>query len=342
PYESPVPKWVANGTPPPDIEMHVWNALPQESRAEIIQTAREKVVAENWPMPEFDVNGPPPASVDSLVWDHLPPEGKQSLFRQEWQAAVREQTSLIFNGVPDGGVVAEHPFLGVDSSLGNGQVGEWLDSALQEGSAAQYLDLQKVLGPGWIQEHYNQCGPLAVGASLGMSPKEALTLFKDSDGATSASILNGGGTTRGSTLAKVYESMGWTTDYTAGEASIPKPEDMARMLDDGKALIALVNIDTKGADGMLRDFDESTKTVAHWVNVRAVEDNGNGDWTVRVYNPFENREEIYSWDDFEASWEKNGGMAPGANEGDPPVFKFNAGHGLLVATPPPPDAATAA
>ncbi|MHA7634193.1 SH3 domain-containing protein [Corallococcus sp. M7] len=337
PYESPIPSWMANGTCPPDIEMHVWTKLPKESRAEIIQTAREKLVAENWPMPEFDVNGPPPASVDSLVWDHLPPEGRESLFRQEWQAAVREQTALIFNGVPEGGAVAEHPFLGVDSSLGNGQVGEWLDNALQVGSAAQYINLEKALGPGWRQVHYNLCGPLAVGASLGMSPKEALTAF----GATSAGILNGGGTTTATPLETVYEARGWTTGYTSGEASMPAPEDMARMLDDGKALIALVNIDTKGADGMLTFFDDSTKAVAHWVNVRAVEENGNGDWTVRVYNPFENREEIYSWDDFEESWGKNGGLVPSTEVEGEFVFKFNAGHGLLVATPPPPDAATA-
>ncbi|RKH86711.1 SH3 domain-containing protein [Corallococcus sp. AB045] len=340
PYESPVPRWMADGTRPPDIEMHVWNALPQESRAEIIQTAREKVVAENWPMPEFDVNGPPPSTVDSLVWDHLPPEGKQSLFQQEWQAAVREQTSLIFDGVPEDGAVAEHPFLGVDSSLGNGQVGEWLDNALQEGSAAQYINLEKALGPGWRQVHYNLCGPLAVGASLGMSPKEALTAFA----ATSAGILNSGDTTTATPLAKVYEARGWTTGYTSGSASMPAPEDMARMLDDGKALIALVNIDTKigdeDKDGMLRLHGDSTKAVSHWVNVRAVEDNGNGGWTVRVYNPFENREEIYSWEDFEASWGTNGGMVPSTEVEGEFVFRFNAGHGLLVATPPPPDAAT--
>ncbi|MBN9682279.1 MULTISPECIES: SH3 domain-containing protein [unclassified Corallococcus] len=336
PYESPVPKWMADGTCPPDIEMHVWTQLPKESRAEILQTAREKVVAEHWPMPEFDVNGPPPASVDSLVWDHLPPEGKESLFRQEWQAAVREQTALIFNGVPEGGAVAEHPFLGVDSSLGNGQVGEWLDNALQVGSAAQYINLEKALGQGWRQVHYNLCGPLAVGASLGMSPKEALTAFA----ATSAGILNSGTTTTATPLETVYEARGWTTGYTSGTASMPAPEDMARMLDDGKALIALVNIDTKGADGMLTFFEDSTQAVAHWVSVSAVEENGKGDWTVRVYNPFENREELYAWDDFEASWGKNGGLVPSTEAEGEFVFKFNAGHGLLVATPPPPDAAT--
>ncbi|RKG75821.1 SH3 domain-containing protein [Corallococcus exercitus] len=333
PREPSFPRWLANGTCPPEIEMHVWTHLPKESREQIIQTAREKAVAETWPMPEFDPNGPPPSSVSPLVWNHLPPEGKQQLFQQEWQAAVREQTSLIFNGVPEGGVVAEHPFLGVDSSLGDGQVGEWLENALREGSAAQYINLEKALGPGWRQVHYNLCGPLAVGGSLGMSPKEALTAFKDAGG-TNASILNGGGTTKATPLQKVYEARGWTTGYTSGAATMPAPEDMARMLEEGKALIALVNIDTDGADGMLRDMADSTKQVSHWVNVRAVEENGNGDWMVRVYNPFENREEVYSWSDFESSWAKNGGMVPGQNEGDPPVFKLNAGHGLLVATPP--------
>ncbi|NOK19267.1 SH3 domain-containing protein [Corallococcus carmarthensis] len=315
PWESPVPQWVADGTRPPDIEVHVWNALPKESREEIIQTAREKVVAEMWPMPEFDVNGPPPPSVAPMVWDHLPAEGRETVFRQEWQAAVREQTSFLFDGVKEGGEVVDHPFVGVDSALGRGKVDEWSEFAVNPNSAAQYLNLNGMLGDGWRTLHKNLCGPLAVGASMGLLPTEALNLFAE---ATSAGLLNSGVTTDNGHLATMYQTAGWTTEYKA-ENALP-PEDFARFLADGNSLIALVDIDPTGADGKLR----ATGT-AHWVNVRAVEENGNGDWMVRVYNPFQNREEVYSWKDFEAAWAKTAG---------------NRSHGLLVATPPQDPAAS--
>ncbi|MFP2903643.1 SH3 domain-containing protein [Pyxidicoccus sp. 3LFB2] len=321
------PDWLVEGTRPPDLDIPVWNALPRENRDQIIQAEREKAVAQAWPMPDFDVNGPPPPSIDARTWHRLPAEDKQAVFREQWQAAVREQTSLLFNGVPEGGVVAQSPFLGADSSLGRGQVDQWSRYAVQEGSAAQYFNLEKVFGEGWRQTHYNLCGPLAVGASLGLTPQQALTLFKGSDGVLSESVLNGGGTTAGGSLMKMYGAAGWTSEYVAG--AMTQPEDMARLIAEGKQLIAVVNIDTKGADGMLRDFDDSTKQVAHWVNVRAVEEDAQGNWMVRVYNPFENREEVYSWEDFEASWNKTGGTDA---EGNPWT---NRPYGMVVATPPP-------
>jgi hypothetical protein len=125
---------------------------------------------------------------------------------------------------------------------------------------------------------------------------------------------------------KMYEAAGVTAEYSAGQFT--QPQDMARLLAEGKLLTAVVNIDTTGAGGMLRDFDDSTKQVAHWVNVRAVEQTGNGEWMVRVYNPFENREEVYSWDEFKESWSKTGG------KNDKGESWFNQAYGMVVATPP--------
>ncbi|MBZ4421290.1 SH3 domain-containing protein [Myxococcus sp. RHSTA-1-4] len=319
--------WLVNGTRPPDLDIPIWNALGPEGQQRLIQAEREKAVAEAWPPPDFDPNGPPPPSIDARTWHHLPPEDRQAIFHEQWQAAVREQTALLFNGVPEGGVAAESPFLGADSDLGRGQVGQWSRYAVQEGAAAQYFNLQTVFGEGWPATHYNLCGPLAVGASLGLTPQQALTLFKDSNGDVSESRLKGRGTTNNADLEKMYEAAGWTAEYTAGQMT--RPEDMARLLAEGQQLVALVNIDTSGSvDGMLRDFDDSTKQVAHWVNVRAVEQDASGEWMVRVYNPFQNREEVYSWEDFEASWNKTGGTnEDGTNW-------FNRSYGLLVATPP--------
>jgi hypothetical protein len=319
--------WLVAGTRPPDMDIPVWNAMGPEGQQRFIQAEREKAVAEAFPQPVFDANGPPPPFIDAGMWHRLPPDDRQAIFQEQWQAAIREHTALLFNGVPEGGVRAESPFLGADGELGRGQVGQWSRYAVQEGAAAQYLNLQEIFGEGWPTTHYNLCGPLAVGASLGLTPQQSLTLFRDSNGDVSEARLKGRGTTNNADLEKMYAAAGWTAEYTAG--AMTRPEDMARFLSEGKQLVALVNIDTGGGvDGMLRDFDDSTKTVAHWVNVRAVERDANGEWMVRVYNPFQNREEVYSWDEFEASWNKTGGTDENGEAW------FNRSHGLLVATPP--------
>ncbi|MCP3143274.1 SH3 domain-containing protein [Pyxidicoccus xibeiensis] len=319
------PDWLAQGTCPPHIPEPLWNGLPQNIQQQVIQTEREKAVSQAWPMPEFDLQGPPPPNVDLLTWSHLPDDGRQALYREHWQTAVREQTDLLFNGVPPGGLVVESPFIGVDSTLGRGQVGPWYENALQHGAAAQYINLEKLLGPGFPQIHYNLCGPLAVGASLGMTPEEALTAFKDSIGDVSENILETGSVTHDTHLEKFYEAQGWQADIV--KLTMTPPWEMARLLAEGKQLTTLVNIDTKGADGKLRDYDDSTKQVAHWVNVRAVEQDASGDWMVRVYNPYENREEVYSWDDFETAWNKSGGVTNGEAWTNNPYV-------MVIATPP--------
>ncbi|NPC83164.1 hypothetical protein HPC49_33700, partial [Pyxidicoccus fallax] len=345
------PDWLAQGTRPPDIDVHVWNGMGEQFQKQYIQAEREKAVAKDWPPPEFDVTGPPPPFIDAMTWGHLSSEGRKALFQQQWQAAVREQTNLLFapGGVPPGGTVVEHPFLGVDSDLGRGKTGLWLDLALNPNPAAdgaQYLNLSKVLGPGWPVENYNLCGPLAVGGSLGLDPRQALTAFSNDTVVNGAYALSEGLTTVGTQLVDMYEVEGWTAE--ASSLDNKPPHEMARLISEGKQLIALVNIDTKGADGMLKSFGDSTKKVAHWVNVLAVEQTGSGDWMVRVYNPYENREEVYPWTDFHASWSKTGvevqvekteeEKTEAEKAMNAPVYKtvydFNHAYGIVVATPP--------
>ncbi|MCP3137597.1 SH3 domain-containing protein [Pyxidicoccus xibeiensis] len=316
------PQWLAEGTRPPELERVMWDALGPDGQQQFIQAEREKAVAQDWPMPEFNVDGPPPPSIDPQTWNHLPPEDKQAIFREQWQAGVREQTALLFNDDPeakarlDAGVVVTSPFLGVDSDVGRGRVGQWSRYIEPKSNAAQYFNLAKVFGKGWEVIHNNLCGPLAVAASLGLTPQQALTLFKNSNVPFSETSLKNESTTDGGELGKMFTAAGWTSET---QAKHQLPEELMMFLEDGKQLIALVNIDTKGADGRLRDMSVSTKQVAHWVNVRAVEQDANGEWMVRVYNPFENREEVYSWSTFEASWSKTAGNTP---------------YGMVVATPP--------
>jgi hypothetical protein len=330
--EAPPPQrfadWLMKGTQPPFMDPAEWDALGTQGQAQFIQGAREHAMGKGWPQPDFTR----PPSIDAMTWSHLPADVQQTLFQQQWQAAVEERTKLFFEGPPPGGKALETPYSGMDSELGWGQVGQWLLYGAKPGAPAQYLKLSKVFGEGeWHTKNNNLCGPLAVAPSLDMTPLEALTAFRNSNDPVSEEILADDLTTMGGQLGRVFEARGWTQGYQYGQQT--PPEDMARLLSEGKQLLTLVNIDTLHADGMLRSYTDGEPdetNVAHWVNVRAVEQAADGSWMVRVYNPFENREEVYSWNEFKDSWSETWGKGKG----------FNNPYGMLIATPPPETAAT--
>lgn len=325
------PEWMEKGTRPPQIDPQMWEAMPPASREAVIREQRERTVAASYPEPDWIRQGSNPPDMTPQQWQELPREEREAITRygrEQWRAAVRQQTDFLFNGVPEGGVRMDASFLGINgaSQLGDGQVGQWNQYAVQLGNAAQYLNLERMFGTGegWPKMHFNLCGPLAVGASLGLGPLEALTLFKDIS-TQSADKLKGQGTTTDTNLIRMYEAARWTATDSNQEM---QPQELARYLANGQQLVALVNIDTEGANGMLRPLDDSTKKVAHWVNVRAVDQAANGEWVVRVYNPFHNREEVYSWSEFKEAWQQTQAKN---DEGD---YVNNNPYGLIVATPP--------
>jgi hypothetical protein len=67
-------------------------------------------------------------------------------------------------------------------------------------------------------------------------------------------------------------------------------------------MIALVNLNKK--TGFLQGATKSTNEVAHWVTILDVVQNHKGDKFVLVYNPFNNQNEFYNWDTFDAAWKE--------------------------------------
>ena len=195
-------------------------------------------------------------------------------------------------------------------------------------NAAQYLDLSlgELMGYGY-PVHYNLCGQLAVMASLGLDLQEGLQFFAGIE--TSQPKFENGEQVYNENGDPVWESItgadilkeeyagtyGWQLaafmeeagagDYGFEVGSSGKPpynaDELAQAIASGNPPVALVSIDTSD-DGSLGSKDESTTPAAHWVTVLGVMPTQNGEPVVRVYNPYQNREELYSWSTFEAAW----------------------------------------
>lgn len=65
--------------------------------------------------------------------------------------------------------------------------------------------------------------------------------------------------------------------------------------------MALVNIYTI-QDGKLDSVADSSNAASHWVTILDVTETFNGETLVRVYNPYYNQEEIYTWETFSEAW----------------------------------------
>jgi hypothetical protein len=202
---------------------------------------------------------------------------------------------------------------------GKGKKGSWEEHTDPEkgDDPAQYLDVNELaeFGRYWPRYHFNLCGELAVIAALDLDLKEGLLLFKkvngyeplNADGTKWGSIsgediLNDRNkTTSGYTLANFFEKASGGALEASFKAGNIKAEEMANMLNEGKSLVALVNIDGN-QDGRLDALDQSGDAIAHWVTVLDVVEPPEGPALVRVYNPYMNREEVYTWDTFQDGW----------------------------------------
>jgi len=339
-FDGLTPDWLQKGQRPPFMPEAVWNRLPVSERNATMADCRNGWAQHLQEMaPDWLKNGQRPPFISEQTWKSVGIQEQNAILddaRTAFRAAAQEDAQFFFGGVPQGGVRVQHPYEGMDPGMyGQGQVGDFQKYEVQQGSAAQYLKVSQIIpGQGYANNHYNLCGELSVGSMLGISPSAAIKLYAQTgkDGLFPGEITKkdgtkvpGGGNTTGfSDLMAMIKQGGWSADMQNGSAKGPAltPQQMSDMLDSGKGMVALVNIDTKNADGMLRPVADGQKNVAHWVRIMDVTTNPNGQTYVRVFNPYQNSEEVYSWEDFNKSWSSTAGN--------------NTQYGLIVATPPPP------
>ncbi|NTX56669.1 hypothetical protein [Myxococcus sp. CA039A] len=326
----PVPAWLEQGGPPP--WMHgAWHHLDATAQASVLNGIRE-----NWSQHVEDMApawirdpslSPPPLTED---WSELSPEEQRATAEEHWATLVEEEMSLYFGPLPETGVAAETPLIGTSRGWpwGEGSVGEWAaNHSAGQDPIAQYLNIGAILnGEGKDYTHGNLCGELSALSVMGMELVDGLTRFANLGSDYRGILSNGEMLTNSTHLETFLASEGWrivgqqagsendptmtdldgnfsaTNTYNNNHAQNPTPEAAQRILDDGGALMVLVNID--GADnGMLESVRTSDQDITHWVSVVDITENAQGQTYVRVYNPYQNREEVYSWADFKAAWQ---------------------------------------
>ncbi len=164
------------------------------------------------------------------------------------------------------------------------------DSKLKGYNAAQYVDIFPASGKHIV--HYSLCGEFCVATLSGKDILPTLKKWLESKYWRAASILNN--PHEGTSAADLQTLL--TANGLKGElySSIPTtPQIIKDRLASGQYAIVGCGINSGGkvkADGRIR----------HWVVLEDIIPSGNSGW-VRVYNPFQNREEVYNYTTFIAS-----------------------------------------
>jgi uncharacterized protein YukE len=168
---------------------------------------------------------------------------------------------------------------------------------------------------------HNLCAYLSTGATLGMTANDALGQvahlrnneypYLVEDG---LAVLKNDVPVGPPYIRAQFESQGWDAHAIGyqsdlelwnpdGGSGAPRPERVQGMLDSGRGIIALVNLDV--SEGRLTPT-HVLDDAPHWVSIVQVLQTREGDDVIRVYNPFQDREEWYGWEDFRHAWEVPG------------------------------------
>ncbi len=195
--------------------------------------------------------------------------------------------------------------------------------------------------PTMPEAHFKLCGILAATAALGLDLKTGFLAFADltlydvpqwdsktkkfkadgkgsiiTGGGTGADILRYGAASTTGDLVLFLNSVlgdGAYQSLQGSEGHPPlTPEQIGDIISQGKPLIALVSMEVfpnKPNDnsipyGQVLSTEKCLDSVSHFVTITGMFQGEHGEWWVRVYNPFQNFEEVYSWKTFEAAWEK--------------------------------------
>jgi hypothetical protein len=333
----PVPQWMEEGQRPPWIPQIAWDHIPAESRETMLDGLRQRWTDHVEQLePQWLQEGTRPPWLGEDEWSAMTPDQQQQTVagaRESFNASMEEEMGFYFGDVPEGGAPVDSPIIQTTQGppWGMGRTGEW-DEYGVTGNAVQYLNVSEMIGEGSLA-HLNLCGQLAVISEVGGSLVDGLTQFAglDTPNTDGADILGDAGrTTKAFQLEAFLRSFGYTilgegvpgldgVDHANPDGSSnpynnyftaePSPEVLDTMLGEGNTFFAAVNIEGT-EDGMLRPMDGANDDISHWVRVEDVSRGADGEYYVRVYNPYQNREEVYAWEDFTSAWSQTDGNNP--------------------------------
>jgi hypothetical protein len=162
-------------------------------------------------------------------------------------------------------------------------------------NAYQYIDIFNALGVHKI--HHNLCGELCAAALGGMDIIPFLNKWKGDYQKAKEIMRNDVGTSLFDVGCMLDTCNLKFEEYRYSPSVSPvSPGRIRAQLDKGKMAFAGVGIYKR--NGRLSGAEKDTKkTVRHWVVLEDIIPVGNNGW-VRIYNPFYNREEAYSYNLF--------------------------------------------
>jgi hypothetical protein len=175
-----------------------------------------------------------------------------------------------------------------------------MDEEIQEAidapyRAAQYINVRRIIGRDLI--HYHLCGEFCVASIVQSDVIPALQRWYDVDERARAILENAGEGTYLKELEDMLDIYELEGQRLRSDYMIPiSPGRLAKRLKTGERLLVGVGIETiHGA--LVPKVDQKAR---HWVVVEEVLPVANDGW-MRLYNPFNNRDEVYTYSTFMAS-----------------------------------------
>jgi hypothetical protein len=256
-----------------------------------------------------------------MLWDAI---DLQQSSEEAWNAFAEEEMRVFFEGQrsysASGSTTLTNPLLGVFLTGVGGGPQQW--APLTDGAThAQNLDLQQLITQAGLADNafltnpFNLCGQLVV-ASAGAWGRGALFTLANHLRDFLPTSQAADAPTQPSQIVTMLAAIGITAQDFFIDPQVyspPATDDGAAMLDmlvdspPGGMTAVLVNIDDAGRLHPSGQPPNEGQNIAHWVRVLDVSEDAAGNSYVRIYNPRNNREEVYSWFDFQQSWGETAG-----------------------------------
>ncbi len=154
-------------------------------------------------------------------------------------------------------------------------------------TGVQYIEISKAIGSTAVK--HNLCGEFCAAALAGSDVLPFLVQWLPSYNRAKTLLQNDLGTSIVD-LQAMLDVLGKKSEFFRAEASVAPitPSYVRKMLDTGRMAIVGTGITYNGVV-------KWGSRIRHWIVIEDAVRVGNGGW-VRIYNPFQNREEVYPFD----------------------------------------------
>ena len=269
------------------------------------------------------------ASLAWMGWPYTPGQyldaTTQTVIHEGLQGLPEE--NLIFGEMMRGGYI-QNDIVGavVPGQDAQAQIQSFAAYTAPGRTPAQEFDMRKAGVENFPDiSHTELCGALIVSTLSGTPPPEIFALIERKNPPWGQDFLmNGWRGLLKEEIRVLFEYAGWDTYDTppfyghscAGDQLVftgfqgkETLCELWRSTSAGHYWVVGANLGAHPDFGMIVSNEhpvaDQYRSSAHWVLAEQIIPSHNGDFYVRVYNPYQNREEIYRWEDFYTAWTRN-------------------------------------